>query len=150
LGLTLPAEERRVWLRWTADVGAAAGHDSEARQGPEQAVVAQVGRAPRDLASIRISEKGGDDELTFRERRDRSQVDGAPPLAEERRQDGQTGRRQRDGKGDQAAEGERGSLEQSATRVALAGSVLGGLDGRSDRRVRRCVASTNPDESGRE
>jgi hypothetical protein len=68
---------------------------------------------------VRIGEEGGDDELALWERVDGAEVDRTAPLAEQRRQEGKSGDRQRDPEGDDPAEGERRSLEQAAARVAL-------------------------------
>jgi hypothetical protein len=100
-------------------VRAAARHDGEARQVTEEAVVADVGGAPRDLAGLRVGEEGGDDELAFGEGSDGAEVDGRRSLTDERRQEGKPRCRQCDAKADDAAESERRLLEQPAARIAL-------------------------------
>jgi len=70
--------------------------------------------ASRYLSRLWISEEGGDDETTLGKRVDRSEVDRAPPLTEERRQDRESGRRHCHGGCDEAAETDRGSLQEAA------------------------------------
>src|SRR4029077_19395112 len=118
-GPTLLQEHRPVRLRRAADVRTAARHDREARDLPEQAVVADISGAPRDLAGFRIGEERRDDELAFREGADRAEVDRLHSSAEEGRQHRHADCRQRDAEGDDASEAERRALEQAATREAL-------------------------------
>src|SRR5207247_51707 len=80
---------------------------------------ADIDGAPRDLAGLRVGEEGGDDEFALGKGGDWAEVDGAPSLPEERRQNREARSRERNTERDQAAERERRPLEQPATREAL-------------------------------
>ena len=142
-------EDRPVRLGRTADVGAAAGHDGEARPLSQQAVVADVGRPPRDLARLRIGEKGGDDELAFREAADRAEVDRPPSLAEERGEQRHPGRWQHNAEGDEGAETKRRPFEQAAARKPLRAFLLRSCH-RGRRRPVGSAGTSHPGETGRD
>ena len=104
-----------------------------------QPVVADVRRAARDLALLRVLQEGRDHELALGEVLDRAEVDVGARLLDERRRDREAEDRQRHEAADHGAEAERRGLEELVARVALdlAAPPSDGrrvLDRRGDRR----------------
>ncbi len=112
--------DRAVRLHRAAEVRAAVREDREARLAAEQAVVADVRGAARDLARLRVLDERRDHELALREVRQEAEVDVVELLALERRGDEQADGRDGDDAADQRAEAERRALEELAARVGLA------------------------------
>src|SRR4029077_5930365 len=151
LGPALLQEHGPVRLGGAADMRATARHDREARDVPEQAVVADIRGAPRNLTGFRIGKERRNDELAFREGADRAEVDRLHSSAEKRRQHRHADRRQRDAEGDDAPEAERRALEQAATREAL--PVHGAMGHRFRLRrlgARGAAVAAHPRESAQE
>ncbi len=144
LGLLLVVQRQPVHLHGAAEVDAAVREDREARLAVEQAVVADVRRAPRDLALLGVEQEGRDHELVLGKVVERADVDVGVALVDERRQD----REAEDGKGDHSADhrtqAERRRFEELRARVADDLALFGfGQVGR-DRRRRRCRAQAPP------
>ena len=83
--LLVVLEERAVGLHRAAEVRAAVGDDREARHAVEQAVVADVRGAARDLALGRVAHEGATTNLPSGKSVDRAEVDLVGLLLEERR-----------------------------------------------------------------
>ena len=131
--------------------------DREARLAVDGAVVADERSAPRDLTLGGTRHERGDDELALGEARDRAEIMRAGLLLQEGREGHETERGQGHESADDAAETERGQLEEgrAPVRGRRDGLRLGGptavsalrLDGR---RLRQAVAArevTNPEEA---
>ena len=133
--LRLIREIRPVRLDGAAEVDAAAVDDREARLlVGAQPVVANVRRAPRDLALTLAAGEGGDHERPFGEVSDRPEIDGVrlDSLPGERGENGKAERRQDDAGADDPAETDRGERDEARAAVGLEVLSLG-----SELRLRR-------------
>ena len=116
----LLVEDRPVRLHRAPKVGAAVREHGEAGHVVGEPVVADVGRAARDLAFGGIAQEGRDHELALLEVRDRPQVDLVVVRVLKHRSDREADDRDGDDARDYRTQAERGSFEEDAAREALA------------------------------